>query len=113
MSSLNYFGLDPTKPPGGGGPEDENRNALYQFRMQGFIVIICGFALGLTLLILAALLKKFGTSLQFLNNLVNDTTLKWWKVFLIGFIAGSVFSLIYNLLIVRRLYLFGYEREVD
>jgi hypothetical protein len=113
MPGLNSINLDPTKPPGGGGPEDENRSALYQLRMQGFIVIVCGFAVGLTLLILLALFRKFGAPLQILNDWVNDPTLEWWQVFLTGLIAGTIFSAIYNLLVVRRLYLFGYEREVD
>jgi len=113
MAGFNIFGLDPTKPPGGGGPEDENRNSLYETRMQGFIVIVCGFAVGLTLLILMALFKNFGAPLDFINQWVNDPELTWWKVFLTGFIAGTIFSTIYNLLVVRRFYLFGYEREVD
>ncbi len=113
MAGFNILGLDPTKPAGGGGPEDENRNALSETRMQGFIVIVCGFAAGLTLLILMALFNKFGAPLDFINQWVNDPEFTGWKVFLTGFIAGTIFSTIYNLLVVRRFYLFGYEREVD
>lgn len=109
MSNFYLFGPDPTKPPGGGGPEDESRIALYQARVQGFIVIICGFAVGLTLLILSLLLNQY----NLFNNMPTIKALAWWEVFLIGFIAGTIFSIIYNLLIVRRFNLFGYEREVD
>jgi hypothetical protein len=117
MPPLN-ISLDPYTPPGsgGGGPEGDPGYPRVALRAQGLLALAFGFALGIALVVLLWLLPWF---LQSSNNAPPNNVkafldqLLWWKVFLFGFIGGTLISAIYNMLVVRRLNLFGLESSVD
>jgi hypothetical protein len=60
--------------------------------------------------VLLWLLRWFAPS-QGVKDLVDQ--LLWWQVFLFGFFGGTLISAIYNLLVLRRLNLFGLDSGTD
>lgn len=94
----------------GPSPEDDPGSARAALRMQGFLTLAFGFALGLALVLLFWFLQTYPPSTA-VKTFVDQFNL--WHVFLFGLIAGTLASGIYNLLVVRRLNLFGLESSVD
>ncbi len=95
----------------GGGPDDPGNFTRRAIQIHGFITLLFGFALGLTLVIMHWLLG--------LGWLGNPLSLSWisngdaWTLFVVGFIGGSLFSAFYNMLMFRRLNLFGLGRLIN
>lgn len=95
---------------GGGGPEDDPRFGGIAVRAQGLLTLAFGFALGVALCLLFWLISRFPPSTA-VRDWVAPFTAGW--VFLAGFIVGTITAGIYNLLVVRRVNLFGLESSMD
>lgn len=112
MSNLfGIIGMDQGNSNGGsGGDGGNNNNAV--IRTHGFIAAVFGFALGVLLMVFFAIFH-FGSPLPFsgLETFVKDFN-NIWTTFIYGFIGGTVFSAVYNMLMIRRLNLFGLDRDV-
>lgn len=93
--------------------EDNPRTPKVILRSQGFIVLAFGLALGITFMIFYGILQVKGVPGTALGIFVNDLRLDPWLSFAYGFIGGTAVAAIYNLLVVRRLNLFGVEGNVD
>jgi len=95
---------------GGGGPEGGGGSRGFVQRTEGFLTLAFGFALGLALVVLFWLINKYGP-----DGAVKEFVAKINLVyaFLYGFVAGTITSAIYNLLVVRRINLFGLESSAD
>ncbi len=95
---------------GGGGPEDDPRTGVVALRSEGFLTLAFGLALGVALAFLFWLLCKFPP-----NDTPPSFILQFqpWHAFLAGFIGGTITAGIYNLLVVRRVNLFGLESSMD
>lgn len=106
---------EPSHSGGGGGPDDEQQYEGHLMRMQGFIALVFGMALGLTLMILFLIFRWnwISSPTAGVRIFVNGT---WWNLlstFTIGFISGTMFAAFHNLLIFRRTNLFGLDRRKD
>jgi len=110
--SLN-IAADPTGGKGGGGPDEDSRFPSRETQSQGFLALAFGFALGLTFMIFFGLFRLFGTPIPGLKDWIARVNPNLWLSFLIGFVGGTLISAIYNLLIFRRLNLFGLDRNMD
>ncbi len=112
--SLNH--ISPGKEgssSGGGGPEPgDPRSARIALRSQGLLTLAFGFALGIALIALFLLITWLRPTVM-LPTFSSDTLLNLLFLFLFGFISGTLISGIYNLLVVRRLNLFGLESSLD
>lgn len=97
----------------GGGPDEDFRFPSRQLQSHGFFALAFGFALGLTFMILFGLFCLFGTPIPGLKDWIAKVHPNLWLSFLIGFVAGTLISAIYNLLMFRRLNLFGLDRNMD
>ncbi len=97
---------------GGGGPEDDPRSPRLALRSQGLLTLAFGFALGIALIALFLLITWLRPTVM-LPTFSSDTLLNLLFLFLFGFISGTLISGIYNLLVVRRLNLFGLESSLD
>lgn len=102
----------------GGGPDDPTRLEQVTVRSQGFLMIAFGIALGLTLMILFGVFRQFPslvTDFEDLHKWVTTASINpnLWMSFVIGFVAGTLLSGIYNILVVRRLNLLGLESALD
>lgn len=97
---------------GGSGPppEDDPRFGGIAVRAQGLLTLAFGFALGVALCLLFWLMSKFPPSTA-VKDFAAQFAAEW--VFLAGFIVGTVSAGIYNLLVVRRVNLFGLESSMD
>ncbi len=162
MSRNYHIAVDEEGPRGGGGPEDDSRFPERTLRSHGFIPIVFGFALGLSLIIMIGISRIFdgigiidvcgkevpsvtpanqipGTENPSPQNKENSTPnvkdershsslrqlycdfislssenlLNLFYTFLFGFIVGTVISGIYNVLVFRRLNLFGIDKNMD
>ncbi len=101
---------------GSGGPipcEDEPRTPKGVLRSQGLLALAFGFALGVTFLLFFGLFRLVGAPSGTLSAFVADLRLNLWLSFIYGFIGGLTIALVYNLLVVRRLSLFGLEGGAD
>ena len=107
---LSYIAPEGTGQ-GGGGPEDEPRSRARTIQSNGFLVLAFGFALGLTLMLFFLLFRVFGAPFTDLTNFVQKINPNLWLSFLAGFIGGTLVSAIYNLLLFRRLTLFGLDKN--
>ncbi|MDZ7288917.1 MAG: hypothetical protein ONB44_03985 [candidate division KSB1 bacterium] len=96
----------------GGGPEDP-RSPQIVLRSQGLLALAFGFALGITFMIFFGIFRLFGAPAEALKEFVAHVNPNLWLSFLYGFIGGTVVAAIYNLLVVRRLNLFGLESSAD
>lgn len=115
MSSQLDISMDEGTGAGGGGPDEDARFPERQLRSHGFIAIVFGVALGLTLMIFFGFggLLKERTPFGLYESWIIKTHPNLWYTFLIGLIAGILISAIYNFLIFRRLNLFGLDRNVN
>lgn len=114
---------------GGNGPEDDARNAVNALRSYGLIALYFGFATGFAFLLMYILIHAVEPSgplaALFINRLNDAGTAQgvalfsadYFRnlgiVFLMGLVMGSVIAMIYNLLVVRRINLFGLESSMD
>ena len=87
--------------------EDDQRSPQAGLRAQSLLALAFGIALGITSLIFYFILQD--RALAFITGL----SLSPWTSFLYGFIAGTVIASIYNILVVRRLNLFGLDYYAD
>ncbi|MDZ7362577.1 MAG: hypothetical protein ONB46_17915 [candidate division KSB1 bacterium] len=90
---------------GGGDPpaEDDPRFPRFGLRAQGLLAIAFGIALGLAFLLFYFILRVRAAT--FIDGLHLTA---WWS-FVYGFIGGFVIAVIYNMLVLRRLNLFGLD----
>ncbi len=103
------------KGSGGGGPDDPYRHQGVLMRMQGFIAIVFGMALGLTLVVFF-LIFRWGWITAPTTIVAAFVGGPFWNLlasFAFGFIAGTLFSAFYNLLVFRRINLFGLDRMMN
>ena len=107
-------GSSPPPPPPGGGEDVVGLGRLIR-RTQGYLVLAFGLAFGTALLLLSLLVTNLGIIGPVTGALmVNPPTLSNFAlVFLAGFVGGIVISMVYNMLVVNRLNLFGLESNVD
>jgi nitrate reductase gamma subunit len=97
---------------GGGGPEDPGTPQIV-LRTQGLLTLAVGFALGVAFMVLFWFIRAFGAPTGAVADFVAQINPNLWLSFLLGFVGGTVMSAIYNLLVVRRLNLFGLDSSVD
>lgn len=95
-------------PGGGGGPEDEPGSTRYVIRTQGLMPLAFGVALGLVFIVFFLLQGIISVPAILLSGI--DSL---WESFLVGFVPGIIIAAIYNMLVVRRLNLFGLESNAD
>jgi len=103
---------------GGGGPDDGARTLESAAgRSQGYLTVAFGFALGLTLMVFfgifrayPGLISEFRALRDFVGGEIDPNL---WLSFLFGFVGGTLISGVYNMLVVRRLNLFGLEYTHD
>ena len=113
-SLLNISPGHRTPPPGGGGPEGEGQSGNGVVRSHGVLSLAFGFAVGVALLVLYLIIYLANLSTAVVNLLPGPSLLMNLLIcFVVGFVGGTIISVIYNLLIVRRLNLFGLDRGVD
>lgn len=110
---MQFISADTTRsgpPP----PDDPTRDTPFILRSQGFLLLAFGFALGLCLMVFFGIFYRFGAPpIAGLQDFVAQVNPNLWLTFLYGFIGGTVVSGIYNVLVVRRLNLFGLESSSD
>jgi hypothetical protein len=95
---------------GAGGGGEGPGAAQVLLRSQGLLTVAFGIGLGVACIALFFMLKYWApTQLQ---SFV-ETNMTWRSAFLSGLITGTVSSAIYNLLVVRRLNLFGIDARLD
>ncbi len=112
MSTQLDIAAEGTTGGGGSGPppEDDPRFGGIAVRSQGLLTLAFGFALGVALVLLFWLISRFPPSAA-VRDFVAPFAAEW--VFLAGFIVGTITAGIYNLLVVRRVNLFGLESSMD
>ena len=116
MGVINYISPDEFASGKGVGPEDNSLYSKFAAKQQGFVAIAFGFALGLTLIVLFLLLQ-----IPYLPDAITGILPVFWGnilysigvYFISGLIIGSVLSVIYNLLLHKRLDLFGLDHSMD
>ena len=141
MSSV-FISADPEKASGkgGNGPEDDARHAVNALRSHGLIALAFGFAVGFALVMMYIMINVLEPSGP-LSSLFPQTsevseavagvgiegdsavsqpaifTSDFFRnlgiIFLFGLVIGSLIAMIYNLLVVRRVNLFGLESSMD
>ncbi len=109
MKSFLYVSPEESISKSGGGPEDDPRFPRGSIRAQGYLSVAFGFALGLTFLAFLGILQIIKAPPAFAAFAGSDPL----QTFIFGFIGGTLFSLVYNILLVRRLNLFGLESASD
>ncbi len=111
---MQFISPDESSVGSGGGPDDPTRLSGFIQRSQGFLLLAFGFALGLCLMAFFGIFRRFGAPpIAGLQEFVAQVNPNLWLTFLYGFVGGTVFSGIYNVLVVRRLNLFGLESSSD
>lgn len=118
QSSLYVSPADETGGQGGGGPDDPTRVARFVIRSQGFLMLAFGIALGLTCMVFFEVFhilreSEFIKPFTGLQEFIKELNPNIWLSFAFGFVGGTVLSGIYNILVVRRLNLFGLESSRD
>jgi len=100
---------------GGGGGDEDPRFGSTQIRSHGFVALAFGVALGLTLAILFGVIYAFQPDIPRITEwaLEGKPIFKLLLCFLYGMIAGTLISGIYNMLVFRKLNIFGLERNMD
>lgn len=93
--------------------EDDPRTPKIILRSQGLLALAYGVALGLTFMIFFGFFRLIGTPSGALSLFVADLRLNLWMSFIYGFIGGVAIAVVYNILVVRRLNLFGLEGSAD
>ena len=113
-SLLNISPAEKTPPGGGGGPEGEGQSGNDIVRSHGLLSLAFGFALGIALLVLYLIIYLANLSPVILNLIPGSSLIVQLVIcFIVGFVCGTLISIIYNLIIVRRFNLFGIDRAVD
>ncbi|GEM_PF-1782360 len=118
MRSLD-IALDQPPPGGGatggsgGGTEDDPNFPRQALRSQGLLAIAFGFALGITFMIFFAIFNRLPELAPFVEKAFWTDFDHLWFSFLYGFVCGTILAVIYNLLVLRRLNLFGLESSAD
>jgi 4-amino-4-deoxy-L-arabinose transferase-like glycosyltransferase len=113
-SLLNIAAGKGSGDPGGGGPEGEGQSGNDIVRSHGILSLAFGFALGIALLVLYLIIYLANLSPVILNMLPGSSLLVHLVIcFVVGFVCGTLISIIYNLIIIRRFNLFGIDRGVD
>ena len=102
---MQFILADPGRS--GPNPDDPTRGPGAILRSQGFLLLAFGFALGLCLMVFFGIFHRFGAPIAAWQPFFNQVNPNLWVTFLYGFIGGTVVSGIYNVLVVRRLNLFG------
>ena len=121
MSARFGIALDEPPPQGGGGsgntgggpPEDDPSFPGVALRSQGLLTLAVGLAMGVTFMLLFWLIRAYGTPTGVVRDFVMHINPNIWFSFLLGFLGGTLLAAIYNLLVVRRLNLFGLESSAD
>ncbi len=116
MAELIDIAMAEDKLRSGEAPEDSPRYTRSLFRTQGLLTLAFGFAFGITLVVLYFVLLLLGSNnpLPFPNaGAAENITETVLILFVIGFIAGTLVAAVYNLLVVRRLNLFGLESSTE
>ena len=109
---MQFISADTTRS--GGGPDDDSRAGRFILRAEGFLLLAFGFALGLCLMVFFGIFNRFGAPpIGGLQDFVRQVNPNLWLTFIYGLIGGTVFSGIYNVLVVQRLNLFGLESSRD
>jgi hypothetical protein len=112
MDQSQYVAPGEKSTPPGGGPEENPSYIRGGMSSQGILTLAFGFALGCTLAILYLIIKlplfpvEIGRLLPALSENWLVTLLYY---FLSGFTFGTIIAGIYNLLVVKRLNMFGFE----
>lgn len=111
MTSIIYTGPEGETTGGsGGGPEGPGAIQV-ALRSQGLLTLAFGLALGLACIGLFYLIELWGPAN--VRTFVTGMDLQWWHCFLFGLISGTITTAIYNLLVMRRLNLFGLDPRLD
>lgn len=113
-----YYDVPPGGGTSGGGGPDDGARTLESAggRSQGYLAVAFGLALGLTLMVFFGIFRAFpGLISEFraLQEFVAAVYPNLWLSFVFGFVGGTLISAIYNMLVVRRLNLFGLEYTHD
>ncbi len=112
MSS--FFNISPeNESKSGGGSDYDGRFVPRTLRQHGFLALAFGFALGITLMVFYGLFQLIEAPTAGLRSFAAGGLSNLWISFLYGFIGGTLLSAFYNLLMFRRLNLFGLERNMD
>jgi hypothetical protein len=93
--------------------EDDPKTPKIVLRSQGLLALAFGFALGATFMLFFGLFRLVGAPSGALSLFVADLRFNLWLSFIYGFIGGLTIALVYNLLVVRRMSLFGLEGGAD
>ena len=108
---------------GGGGPEDDPRYPAKALRTNGFSVLAFAVALAITFTLFFGIVEVFLLpEIPTPNNQIEDGFIRfinavepheWPSYLLYGFFAGVAIAGVYNLLMVKRLNIFGLESSAD
>ncbi len=93
--------------------EDDPRTPKIILRSQGLLALAYGLALGITFMIFFGIFRLIGAPTGELSDFVSNLRLNLWLSFIYGFIGGLAIAVVYNILVVRRLSLFGLEGGAD
>ncbi len=117
MRSLNINPTDKSTVPGSGGPEDDPNYPHRNLATHGLVATAFGIALGIAMVIISLILKQLTLSGPLADILNAYSTQTLWLdmviVFVSGFVGGTILAFIYNLLVVKRLSLFGTESNLN
>ena len=111
MDQSQYVSPERSTPPGG-GPEGNSSRSMASLGSQGLLALAFGFALGLTFVIIYFVFKLSFFPEQIsglLPELASGDLLNAIYYFLFGLVPGTILSMVYNILVLRRLNLFGIE----
>jgi len=98
---------------GGGGPEDQPGFVRVALRSQGLLTLALGMAMGLAFMVFFGLVRELGAPTGAVADFVAEINPNLWLSFVAGFVGGTILAAVYNLLVVRRLNLFGLESSAD
>ena len=112
MRSFLHISPDETPPKGGGGPDVNDEITSQKLRSHGFMTLAFGVALGLTFMIIFGLFRLIGAPSAGLTAYDSENS-NLWLSFLYGFVGGLFISIFYNMLVFRKLKIFGMERHLD
>jgi hypothetical protein len=113
MDQSQYVSPGEKATPPGGGPEDNGSRSVSSLGSQGLLALAFGFALGLTLVIVYFIFKLsfFPENINsLLPELARGNFLTAVYYFLFGLVPGTILAALYNVLVLRRLNLFGMEQ---
>ena len=121
MPDVYIFAEDKTGR-GGGGPEDDPRHSAKAIRTNGLSVFAFAIALALVFAMFFGVFEAYlhpeidesaSTLDGFLKLIASVEPEEWYAYILYGFFMGAAIAGIYNLLVVRRINIFGMESSAD